>query len=172
MGPGASFGWRQACRVSQCSSPLAVTAAVPPLKGGLSPAALKASSARKDTERSVYTHGRLVVSHGCGFNTFPSRTAFPEFDFVYNYSVASSPWKGGKGDIAKEFVEACHKHGIRPGFYHGSVNNAFLNLRGGKVGKPTGIPGQAIVTQEQYYKILLANLRQLWTDYGPLAEVR
>jgi len=26
----------------------------------------------------------LVVSHGCGFNTFPSKTAFPEFGFEYN----------------------------------------------------------------------------------------
>lgn len=51
------------------------------------------------------------------------------------------------------------------------MNNAFLNLRGGKVGNPTGIPGQAIITQEEYYQILLANLRQLWTDYGQLAEV-
>ena len=25
----------------------------------------------------------LVVSHGCGFNTFPSRTAFPEFQFEW-----------------------------------------------------------------------------------------
>ena len=30
----------------------------------------------------------LVVSHGCGFDTFPSRTAFPEFGFVYNHSIA------------------------------------------------------------------------------------
>lgn len=89
----------------------------------------------------------------------------------YNYSVAHSPWKSGQGDLAKEFVDACRKHGIRPGFYHGSVNNAFLNLQGGKVGSPTGIPGQAVITQAEYYEILLQNLRQLWTDYGPLAEV-
>ena len=61
--------------------------------------------------------------------------------------------------------------GIRPGFYHGSVNNAFLNVRGGTVGKPTGIPGQAVLTEDEMYKVLLTNPRQLWTDYGPLAEV-
>jgi alpha-L-fucosidase len=116
----------------------------------------------------------LVVSHGCGFNTFPSRTNLTLADgrhFEYNYSVAHSPWMGGKGDIARLFVDACHKHGIRPGFYHGSVNNAFLNVRGAKVGPPTGIPGQAVLTEDEYYAVLLANLRQLWTDYGPLAEV-
>lgn len=115
-------------------------------------------------------HAVLVVSHGCGFNTFPSRTAFPEFDFVYNYTVASSPWKSGKGDIAAMFVAACQKYGIRPAFYHGAMNNAFLNVRSGVVGT-SHVPGQAVVTQDQYTKILLANLRQLWTDYGELAEV-
>eukprot|EP00035_Acanthoeca_spectabilis_P038765 m.55999 g.55999 ORF g.55999 m.55999 type:complete len:711 (+) comp9286_c0_seq2:153-2285(+) len=112
----------------------------------------------------------LVVSHGCGFNTFPSNTAFPEFDFVYNYSVKSSPWMGGKGDIAKLFVDACRSFGIQPGFYHGAMNNAFLNVRSGKVGTEW-IPGQARITQDQYTQVLLANLRQLWTDYGPLTEV-
>ena len=41
----------------------------------------------------------LVVSHGCGFNTFPSRTNLTLADgrhFVYNYSVAHSPWMDGK----------------------------------------------------------------------------
>ena len=43
----------------------------------------------------------LVVSHGCGFNTFPSRTKFPEFQFEYNYTVANSGWTTGSGDVAK-----------------------------------------------------------------------
>jgi hypothetical protein len=83
----------------------------------------------------------------------------------------SSPRLLSAQDIAAEFVVACEQHGIRPGFYHGSVNNAFLNLQGGKIGAPTGIPGQAVITQTDYENILLANLRQLWTDYGELAEV-
>ena len=83
----------------------------------------------------------------------------------------SSPRLLSAQDIAAEFVIACEQHGIRPGFYHGSVNNAFLNLQGGKIGAPTGIPGQAVITQTDYENILLANLRQLWTDYGELAEV-
>jgi len=112
----------------------------------------------------------LVVSHGCGFNTFPSRTAFPEFGFVYNYTIAHSPYLNGTADIAADFIKSCKKYGIKPGFYHGAMNNAFLNVRSGVVG-PTAMPGQAAITQDQYTKILLANLRQLWTDYGELVEV-
>ena len=106
----------------------------------------------------------LVVSHGCGFNTFPSRTNLTLSDgrhFVYNYSIAHSPWMDGKGDIARMFVDACRKHGIRPGFYHGSVNNAFLNVHSAKVGSPTGILGQAVLTEDDYFRVLLANLRQV-----------
>lgn len=116
-------------------------------------------------------HAVLVVSHGCGFNTFPTKTAFPEFDFEYNYTVAQSPWKAGKGDIAAEFVAACRAHGIRPGFYYGSVNNAFLNVRKGLVADGRACEWCPDITQDQYTQILLANLRQLWTDYGELAEV-
>jgi|ERR1712130_379282 len=72
---------------------------------------------------------------------------------------------------AAEFVASCKKYGIRPGFYHGAVNNAFLNVIHGRVGKPSGIPGQAVITQDQYEKILLANLRQLWTSYEGISEV-
>jgi hypothetical protein len=115
----------------------------------------------------------LVVSHGCGFNTFPSRTSFPEFNFEYNYSIASvTHYLNGTADIAKDFVEGCRSRGIVPGFYHGAMNNYFLNVASGLV-QPgeTLVPGMANVTQDQYTQILLANLRQLWTDYGELGEV-
>ena len=115
-------------------------------------------------------HAVLVVSHGCGFNTFPSDTSFPEFNFTWSYSVKNSPWMGGKGDIARLFVDACKKYGIKPGFYHGLENNAFLNVRNGKV-QPNPQPGQAKLTQEQYVQVVTQNLRQLWTNYGQLAEV-
>eukprot|EP01060_Flectonema_neradi_P003842 TRINITY_DN12502_c0_g1_i1.p1 TRINITY_DN12502_c0_g1~~TRINITY_DN12502_c0_g1_i1.p1 ORF type:complete len:537 (+),score=80.63 TRINITY_DN12502_c0_g1_i1:58-1668(+) len=115
-------------------------------------------------------HAVLVVSHGCGFNTFPSDTSFPEFNFTWSYSVKNSPWMNGKGDIARLFVDACKKYGIKPGFYHGIVNNAFLNVVKGIV-QPNPQPGQANITQEQYVQVVTQNLRQLWTNYGQLAEV-
>lgn len=34
-----------------------------------------------------------------------------------NYSVAQSPWKGGKGDVVKEFVTSCREFGISPCLY-------------------------------------------------------
>ena len=52
----------------------------------------------------------------------------------------------------------------------GAMNNAFLNVVNGVVQGNPG-PGQANITQEQYVQILLAQLTQIWTDYGELAEV-
>ena len=54
--------------------------------------------------------------------------------------------------------------GIKPGFYHGAMNNAFLGVHSGRAQRPTSMgPYMPGVTQDQYTKILLANLRQLWT---------
>ena len=33
------------------------------------------------------------------------------------HSVKNSPYKNGKGDIVREFADACHKHGIKVGIY-------------------------------------------------------
>ena len=168
-----NMGTFQACGIGADAADADAGLALPPAST-FAPTNVQPEQWIKALASAGVTRAVLVVSHGCGFNTFPSRTNLTLADgrhFVYNYSVRNSPWKGGQGDIAQEFVEACRAHKIRPGFYHGSVNNAFLNLHSGKIGRPSGIAGQAVITQDEYEQILLLNLRQLWTDYGPLAEV-
>ncbi|XP_062507751.1 uncharacterized protein LOC134184152 isoform X2 [Corticium candelabrum] len=111
----------------------------------------------------------LVAKHNCGFALWPSKVHFPEFKFVYNYTVAQS--KSPDNDIVESFVKSCRSHGIQPGFYYSVVTNYYLNVHGGEVQTSHLMPGMANVTQDQYLQIVSAQLTELWSQYGQLGEV-
>ncbi|UIR56189.1 alpha-L-fucosidase [Sphingobacterium sp. SRCM116780] len=50
-----------------------------------------------------------VTKHHDGFCLWPTATT--------TYSVASSPWKNGKGDMVKEFMTAAHSNNMKFGVY-------------------------------------------------------
>jgi alpha-L-fucosidase len=52
----------------------------------------------------------LVAKHHDGFANWPSRYT--------DFSVAGSPWRGGKGNVVEEFTRACHKHDMKVGLYY------------------------------------------------------
>lgn len=94
-----------------------------------------------------------VAKHGCGFTTWPS-TALVR-GVRYPYSIAFAP---NTTDVVGAFVASAKKAGTPFGFYYSLGSNAYANA----VLKLSGAEFDALV---------LAQLRELWTAYGPLAEV-
>jgi len=103
----------------------------------------------------------LVAKHCSGFLQWQSD--------LYPYGVKQSPWRNGKGDVVRDFVESCRKYGIKPGLYASVSANGYLEVDNpglvnrGKGGDPAG--------QARYVKICEQMLTELWSRYGELFEI-
>jgi alpha-L-fucosidase len=127
------------------------------------------------------TYAVLVAKHCSGFSLWPTR--------AHAYSVASSPWRGGKGDVVADFMRSCAKHGLKPGIYASASCNAFLRVDNpGKVlvddpaflaeysarlewqsGRNARWADEA--EQRRYNQVVETQLAELWGNYGRLFEI-
>lgn len=89
----------------------------------------------------------LTAKHHDGFCLWPTRTT--------GHSVASSPWRGGQGDVVREFVDACRAEGLRAGLYC----------------SPWDRNAPSYGDSPRYNDLYAAQLTELLTRYGPLHEV-
>jgi len=89
----------------------------------------------------------LTAKHHDGFCLWPTATTA--------YSVASSPWRGGAGDVVAEVAQACQEAGLKFGLYL----------------SPWDRNAPCYEDPEAYDEFYLAQLRELCTRYGPLHEL-
>eukprot|EP00451_Oxyrrhis_marina_P003505 CAMPEP_0204274080 /NCGR_PEP_ID=MMETSP0468-20130131/24976_1 /ASSEMBLY_ACC=CAM_ASM_000383 /TAXON_ID=2969 /ORGANISM="Oxyrrhis marina" /LENGTH=458 /DNA_ID=CAMNT_0051250231 /DNA_START=32 /DNA_END=1408 /DNA_ORIENTATION=+ len=113
-------------------------------------------------------HAVLTAKHGCGFALWPSKVKLPSGD-TYGYSVGS-PGALGR-DVLQEFSGSMEKAGIGHGFYYSLTNNFYLNVHVHSVQPGPTLPGQVKVSQDQFEQIALAQVSELWTNYGNLTEI-
>jgi alpha-L-fucosidase len=89
----------------------------------------------------------LTAKHHDGFCLWPTRTTA--------HSVASSPWRAGRGDVVREFVDACRAEGLKAGLYL----------------SPWDRHEPSYGDSPRYNDLYCEQLRELLTGYGALAEV-
>lgn len=99
----------------------------------------------------------LTAKHGTGFTLFPSS--------ANDFSIANTPYLNGKGDVVASFIASCKKYGVRPGFYYNTSYNWYYGIKGGL---PTDGETQRL---ENYNRVVLRQLEELWSRYGELFEI-
>jgi alpha-L-fucosidase len=87
----------------------------------------------------------LVTKHSTGFCLWPTATT--------DFSVKSSPWMGGQGDVVKLFTDAMHAAGIKVALYLSPWDQTY----------PSSKPDY-----ETYFK---TQLTELLTNYGTVYEL-
>ncbi len=103
----------------------------------------------------------FVAKHCSGFLQWQSD--------LYPYGVKQSSWRSGKGDVVKDFVESCHKYGIKPGLYASVTANGYLEVDNpGLVNRGKGGDEKK---QAEYVRVCEKMATELWTRYGELFEI-
>ena len=99
----------------------------------------------------------LVAKHCTGFALWNTK--------VNDFSIAHTDWRGGGGDICREFIDACKKYGLKPGLYYSTVCNGYYDIN-------DNLP-QDTLRQEyrDYVKCVEAQVEELWSSYGDLFEI-
>ena len=89
----------------------------------------------------------LTAKHHDGFCLWPTATT--------RHSVVSSPFRGGQGDVVREFTDACRAEGLRAGLYLSPWDR----------NHPT------YGDSPRYNAVYREQLTELLTRYGPIHEV-
>lgn len=92
------------------------------------------------------TYAILTCKHHDGFALWPTKYS--------EYSVAGSRWKDGKGDVVREFVDACRKVGLKVGLYYSPAQ--------------WGKYAISFKNAEEYDGYFLNQIRELLTGYGKI----
>ena len=86
----------------------------------------------------------LTAKHHDGFALWPSK--------LTDFSVASSPWRNARGDVIREFTEACRRHDMRVGLYY----------------SPFDASNPSYGDEKAYDDYFIMQIRELLEPYGPV----
>jgi alpha-L-fucosidase len=121
----------------------------------------------------------LTAKHHDGFCLWPTRYT--------THSVASSNWRGGRGDVLRDLVDSCRKYHLKVGVYLSPADLYQIESPDGLYGNlsaytertiPREVPGRPFRDKrtfeyvvDDYNEYFLNQLFELLTEYGPVYEV-
>jgi len=111
------------------------------------PASLDAEQWVKTLQEAGMKMVILTAKHHDGFCLWPTKTTA--------HSVASSPWREGKGDVVRELRDACDKYGMKFGLYL----------------SPWDRNADCYGDSPAYNKYFIDQLTELLTWYGKVDEI-
>lgn len=111
------------------------------------PSRLDARSWARTARAAGFRAMVLTAKHHDGLCLWPTRTT--------EHSVASSPWRGGAGDVVRDFVDACRAEGLRAGLYC----------------SPWDRNAPSYGDSPRYNDLYVEQLTELLGRYGPIHEV-
>ena len=110
------------------------------------PAGLDAGQWADAAVAAKMKYGVLTTRHHDGFALWPSSAG--------TFNVAHIPWRGGKGDVVRAYVDAFRSRGLLPGLYY----SIWDTTEGVAAGQMTDAKLAYVKTQ----------LSELLTNYGPI----
>ena len=102
----------------------------------------------------------LTATHETGFALYQSE--------VNPYCMKALKYKDGKGDLVRDFINSCHKYGIKPGIYLGIRWNSLLGVHDFKVNGEGDFKENR---QKWYNKMVEGMVKEICTNYGELFEI-
>ncbi|CAM3280376.1 alpha-L-fucosidase [Paenibacillus lupini] len=87
----------------------------------------------------------LTAKHHDGFSNWPSKYS--------RFTVEASPWKDGKGDVVREYVDACRKYDVKVGLYYSPFDGS------------TDFYSQDAQAYDDYF---VNQITELLSDYGDI----
>ena len=111
------------------------------------PSALDARQWARTAKRAGFKAMILTAKHHDGFCLWPTKTTA--------HSIAASPFRNGRADLVREFVDACRSEGLKAGLYL----------------SPWDRNHPAYGDSHRYNDVYIAQLTELLTQYGQIAEV-
>ena len=110
------------------------------------PTAVDAGQWAKTLQETGFKTMILTCKHHDGFCLWPSKYT--------EHSIKNSPYKKGKGDIVREASDACKKYGLKFGAYLSPWDR-----------------NQATYGKPEYITYYRNQLKELFTQYGPIVEM-